>query len=68
MKESFSYISQKDDTIVAISTPLGTGGLGVVRISGKEAFSIAVLLLDVIIQQDEKMDDNIRPRAEILGY
>ncbi|NMD42463.1 MAG: tRNA uridine-5-carboxymethylaminomethyl(34) synthesis GTPase MnmE [Firmicutes bacterium] len=29
-----------DETIAAISTPLGEGGIGIVRISGKEAFSI----------------------------
>lgn len=28
------------DTIVAIATPLGEGGLGVVRVSGKQAFQI----------------------------
>lgn len=30
-----------DDTIVAISTPLGEGGIGIVRLSGKDAISIA---------------------------
>src|SRR5262245_54530444 len=30
-----------DDTIAAISTPLGEGGLAVVRISGSEALGIA---------------------------
>ena len=30
-----------DDTIAAISTPLGMGGIGVVRLSGKTAFVIA---------------------------
>ncbi len=30
-----------DDTIVAISTPLGQGGIGIVRLSGPEALSIA---------------------------
>ncbi len=30
-----------EDTIIAISTPLGYGGLGVVRLSGKEALPIA---------------------------
>jgi tRNA modification GTPase len=30
-----------DDTIVAISTPIGVGGLGIVRLSGKEAKNIA---------------------------
>ena len=29
-----------DDTIAAISTPLGEGGIGIVRISGKKAFAI----------------------------
>ena len=29
-----------DDTIVAISTPLGEGGIGIVRLSGKNALSI----------------------------
>lgn len=30
-----------DDTIAAISTPLGEGGIGIVRLSGKEALHIA---------------------------
>ena len=30
-----------DDTIVAISTPIGEGGIGIVRLSGKDAISIA---------------------------
>lgn len=30
-----------DDTIAAVSTPLGKGGIGIVRLSGKEALSIA---------------------------
>jgi tRNA modification GTPase len=34
-----------DDTIVAISTPPGRGGIGVVRLSGPEARSIATPLL-----------------------
>jgi tRNA modification GTPase len=34
-------LPDSDDTIVAISTPPGYGGIGVVRISGKQAFSIA---------------------------
>jgi tRNA modification GTPase len=35
------------DTIVAISTPLGEGGIGIVRISGKEALKIANGVLKV---------------------
>lgn len=35
-----------DDTIVAIATPAGRGGIGVVRISGPRAPAIAAALLD----------------------
>lgn len=34
-------INQEFDTITAISTPIGTGGVGVIRISGSDAFKIA---------------------------
>src|SRR5215469_14128874 len=34
-----------DDTIVAIATPQGRGGIGVVRLAGPEAKSIAVPML-----------------------
>src|SRR3954468_21829001 len=36
---------QLDDTIVAISTPPGRGGIGVVRLAGDEAYPIAMQLL-----------------------
>lgn len=36
---------QKPDTIAAIATPHGRGGIGVVRISGHELASISILLL-----------------------
>ena len=31
-------ILQEFETIAAISTPLGTGGVGVIRISGEKSF------------------------------
>jgi len=34
-------INPVDDTITAISTPIGEGGIGIVRISGKNAFLVA---------------------------
>jgi len=34
-------MSNLNDTIVAISTPIGEGGIGIVRMSGKKALSIA---------------------------
>src|SRR3990172_8239962 len=36
-----TYTSNLDDTIAAISNPLGQAGLGIVRISGKQTFLIA---------------------------
>lgn len=36
---------QQDDTIVAIATPPGRGGVGVVRLSGPEALTIAAPML-----------------------
>ena len=38
---------QTDDTIVAIATPPGRGGLGVVRISGASASRVASALLQL---------------------
>ena len=35
------HFNHFDDTIAAIATPLGEGGLAVVRISGEEAFAVA---------------------------
>ena len=53
-----------DDTIVAVATPPGRGGLGVVRLSGPRAAIIARALLD--------RADPLRPRhatvARILDY
>src|SRR6266567_4636699 len=35
----------RDDTIAAIATPPGIGGIGVVRVSGAEAFAVVLPLL-----------------------
>src|SRR6266487_861940 len=35
----------QNDTIAAIATPLGVGGIGVIRISGNDAFSLVLPLL-----------------------
>ncbi len=36
-----------DDTIAAIATPIGNGGIGVIRISGDKAFDIALKLFSI---------------------
>ncbi|HVP41901.1 MAG TPA: tRNA uridine-5-carboxymethylaminomethyl(34) synthesis GTPase MnmE [Terriglobales bacterium] len=48
-----------DDTIVAISTPPGRGGIGVVRLSGPEARSIAQPLL--------KLQQDLAPNRALFG-
>jgi len=42
-----------DDTIVAISTPLGDGGIGIVRLSGPKAITIA----DTLFKGESKVKD-----------
>ncbi|MCM1339660.1 MAG: tRNA uridine-5-carboxymethylaminomethyl(34) synthesis GTPase MnmE [Muribaculaceae bacterium] len=39
-------INQEFGTIAAISTPIGTGGVGVIRISGDKSFEIALKISD----------------------
>ncbi len=48
-----------DDTIVAIATPPGRGGIGVVRIAGPEARSIAAPML--------RLKDELEPGRAVLG-
>jgi tRNA modification GTPase len=48
-----------DDTIVAIATPPGRGGIGVVRLSGPAAKTLAERLLDASVQ--------LRPRRATLA-
>ncbi|MDI6800940.1 MAG: tRNA uridine-5-carboxymethylaminomethyl(34) synthesis GTPase MnmE [Thermodesulfovibrionales bacterium] len=44
-----------DDTIAAISTPIGEGGIGIVRLSGKNAISIADKIFSS--QKSKKLKD-----------
>ena len=41
MKQDLNVRTMEYDTIAAVATPLGTGGIGIIKISGKDAFSIA---------------------------
>jgi len=51
-----------EDTIIAVSTPLGFGGLGVVRLSGKQSLSIAK-----IIFKPKNKKNTFPSRKTILG-
>lgn len=61
-------IIQEFDTITAISTPLGTGGVGVIRISGEKSFEITdkifsgkitpkMICHGWIVDNDKKIDE-----------
>ncbi|KXG76379.1 tRNA modification GTPase MnmE [Fervidicola ferrireducens] len=51
------------DTIAAISTPLGEGGIGIIRISGDDAFRIA----DKIFVPRKIKPGEMKPRTLYLG-
>src|SRR4030042_2933439 len=40
MRRMYSYRAMYNDTIAALSTPIGEGGIGIVRLSGPESKSI----------------------------
>jgi tRNA modification GTPase len=48
-----------DDTIVAIATPTGRGGIGVVRLAGSEARAIAMPML--------RLKHDLEPRRAVFG-
>ncbi len=48
-------ISHEFDTIAAIATPLGTGGVGVIRISGDKAFEIIKVIFSKPILEPGKI-------------
>lgn len=50
------------DTIIAISTPRGYGGIGIVRLSGKKSLPIALQLF-----RPKKDKNHIPPRTPVLG-
>lgn len=47
-----------EDTICAISTPIGSGGIGIIRISGENAKNIANKVLEKNIKEIRKMELN----------
>ncbi len=53
----------RNDTIVAISTPLGEGGIGIVRLSGSESFRTVLKIFDC-----RKSNEQDYPRSRYLYY
>ena len=54
-----------DDTIVAISTPVGEGGIGIVRLSGKDSLKIAD---KVFVSKSRKMPSKFRTYTVNYGH
>ncbi len=58
----------QDTTIAAISTPIGTGGISVVRLSGPQAFAIAGKVFACnYAKHNESGKNEIEPRKLYLG-
>ncbi|PKM79086.1 MAG: hypothetical protein CVU88_07595 [Firmicutes bacterium HGW-Firmicutes-13] len=55
----------ENDTITAISTPLGEGGIGIVRLSGRDAFSI---VKEIFKRKDGKLDRVLISHKLIYGH
>jgi len=53
--EGYSRVTPRTDTICAIATPPGTGGVGIIRVSGPLGKSIADQILDVQIDQPRQV-------------
>ena len=65
-------ITDREDTIAAISTPIGSGGIGIIRISGPEAFGICKELfrasLSMTKEESAKAFDAMPSHALRHGY
>ena len=51
----------ESDTIAAIATPIGSGGIGIIKISGKNAFSIARSIFQRSCDSPDKLQDRKHP-------
>ncbi|MGD2096538.1 MAG: tRNA uridine-5-carboxymethylaminomethyl(34) synthesis GTPase MnmE [Desulfobacterales bacterium] len=56
------------DTIAAIATPAGRGGIGIVKISGKDAFAIAQAVFRPIRKRPDEVPGKSRPDSAVQDY
>ena len=49
-------INYEFETIAAIATPLGTGGVGIIRISGERAFEITEKMFSLTIDGSKHLN------------
>src|SRR3989338_1181595 len=57
--------TSSDDTIVAISTPIGEGGISIVRLSGSQALKIAD---EIFISRDGRKASTFRTYTTHYGH
>jgi tRNA modification GTPase len=62
MQEGLHKIASDDETIVAISTPIGHSGIGVIRVSGTHCWNIAALCFQPHLQ-----NASLTHRAALIG-
>src|SRR5436190_9102593 len=62
MREGLQKVVSEDETIVAIATPFGHSGIGIVRVSGNECRNIALRFFT-----SRKPDLNFGHRTALLG-
>lgn len=56
------------DTIAAIATPAGRGGIGIVKISGKDAFAIAQAVFRPIRKRPDEVPGKSRPDSVVQDF
>src|SRR2546425_7676033 len=62
MREDLHKIISGDETVIAISTPLGRSGVGVVRMSGRDAIGIAQRFF-----QSHSSNSHLEHRRAVIG-
>ena len=73
LKPDLNVITMEYDTIAAVATPPGTGGIGIIKISGKDAFSIAEAIFQRFhavphVAPDEPCDHGFPLKSHRLYY
>lgn len=64
LKSALNVKKMEFDTIAALATPPGTGGIGIIKISGKDAFSIA----NAIFQRSRPMRRDGNDESDAHGF
>ncbi len=64
ISDNTQLYDETTETIAAIATPAGVGGLGIVRVSGPEAFAVGLH----IFRPEQSLPENEPPPSHLLTY